>query len=442
MLPSFAMSHDMGSSYGFTTLKPRLRILSNDAAHPRDLACVNVELTPYLGPSTANLLAYLPLAVLVLVGITTASAAIFSPWGTSDVFRWTSNYGRDADQLRLITPGFGDCLQYIQFVFLSGFLSLEYPGFYQPAVSAFGWSSLVFNESFVDSNRDFDSRGPVGVIDGLYVTNGTFGLDKMSQLAGMANDLNVWAGAIIWLLIIIAAVLVLIQMGFAARWAYRFMSDTREEDLRAKNLPFSAGNVIRIIFNYFLLPFVAFSMYQMVITSKVIRVGGSVLPTVFAVLSMVAFLLFFAWLFWVITTTNPRSFLFDDLPTVLLYGPLYNTYSDHKAGFALSPVLLTFVRGVGIGAVQPSGVAQLILLAMCEVVLILTLNAVRPFSSPTSMNIYHTVFAVHHYPPHGRLRPSIERRPRSARMDWLCDPPLARNYSFCRLFLALVADAH
>ncbi|KAA8576275.1 hypothetical protein EYC84_006418 [Monilinia fructicola] len=71
--------------------------------------------------------------VLVCVGFATAFAGIYSPWGTNDIFRWTTNYGRDADLLRLVTPGFGDCLQYIQFVTLTGGLTLNYPGFINPS---------------------------------------------------------------------------------------------------------------------------------------------------------------------------------------------------------------------------------------------------------------------------------------------------------------------
>src|SRR5690606_31118188 len=103
---------------------------------------------------------------------------------------------------------------------------------------------------------------------------------------------------------------------------------------------------------------------------------------------------FAAWLLYLIATTKPRAFLFDDLPTVLLYGPLYNTYSDEAAAFTLIPVLLTFIRGIAIGAVQPAGVAQIVLLAICEVIQILTLHAFRPFHSPTSMNAYHTLFSA------------------------------------------------
>ncbi|MCJ1383555.1 hypothetical protein MMC17_006669 [Xylographa soralifera] len=382
-LPAFWIAHDLYSTYAFTSISAVFKLYSGDAAASA-LACVTASITPALGQTINDLLTYLPLLVLVLVGAATASAAIFSPWGTIDVFRWTSNYGRDADQLRLITPGFGDCLQYIQFIVLSGSLSLNYPGFYQPVVSRVGWSTLMFNESFVSHGN-----GTQSIVDGIYVTNAIYGLGQMSQLIGMTKEKDVWAGMMIWLLVIVAALITLSQFVFLSRWIYRLLSNTQEEDLRAKNMPFTIGNVIRVTFNYFLLPLVAFSMYQLVIAgqSPGFTVG-------LAALTLVVLIGFVIWLFWLVATTRPRSHLFDDLPTVLLYGPLYNTYSDHAAAFCLVPLMLTLMRGVAIGAVQPSGIAQLVLLAICEVVLILMLNAFRPFSSPTSMNIFHTLFAV------------------------------------------------
>ena len=331
-----------------------------------------------------NVFTFLPLVVLICVGIATAFAAIFSPWGTTDTFRWTTNYGRDADLLRLVTPGFGDCLQYIQFIALTGGLTLNYPGFYRPVTSNVAWSALMFNESFVSNGNGCHS-----LMDGIYVTHGKYGLDRLRQLVGMSEVDDIWAGMAVWLLVIIAAVLALIQLGFLFRWAYRHIKNTQEEDLRAKNMPFSMGNVIRIVFNYFLLPIVALSMFQLVVAAKS--------PTYTVALASVMLVLiigFAIWLLYLIATTRPKSFLFDDLPTVLLYGSLYNTYSDNAAPFALVPVTLTFVRGIAIGAVQASGIAQLVILAICEVITLLTLHAFRPFHSPTSMNAYHTFFVI------------------------------------------------
>jgi hypothetical protein len=379
--PSISMNHPLNASYAFTSLTPTMLVIYGDSAATH-IGCVSTTLTPELG-SLSWLLTFLPLLILLCTGAAVILAAIWSPWGSTDVFHWSSNYGRDAHLLRLVTPGFGDCLQYIQFVVLTGSLSLNYPGFYQPMVSQASWSALIFNQSFVTQSDPWQS-----VVDGIYVTNGTYGLERLTQLVGIAQPQDIWAGMMIWLCVIVAAVFILIQIGFLAQWVFRAISSTSEEDLRAKNIPFSIGNVVRIVFNYFLLPLVALSMFQLVIAAH-----SEAFTVALAVITIVLLIVFAAWLLWLIIGTQPKSFLFDDLPTVLRYGPLYNTYSDHAAAFALIPVLLTFIRGVTIGAVQASGITQVVLLAICEVIQILTIYAVRPFHPGTSMNLYHTIFA-------------------------------------------------
>ncbi|KAL1836936.1 hypothetical protein VTJ49DRAFT_4449 [Mycothermus thermophilus] len=382
ILPAVTMSNDFYSSYAFTSLTTTFIILYGDVKST-NIGCVSAAVTPDLG-DLAWLLKFLPLLVLVLVGTATVFAGIFSPWGDADIFHWSSNYGRDPDLLRLVTPGFGDCLQYIQFVVLTGGLTLKYPGFYQPIVSQGSWATLMFNQSFVTNDP-----GWINVQDGIYVTNGTYGLHKLAQLVGISNVEDIWAGMMVWLMVIIAGMIVLVQAGFFAQKLYRSLKKIPEEDLRSKNFPFTVGNVIRIVFNYFLLPIVSLSTFQLVVA------GVSPAYTVaLAVVTLLLIIGFSVWLLRIIATTKPRAFLFDDLQTVLLYGPLYNTYSDDAAPFTLIPVLLTFVRGIAIGAVQPAGVAQVVLLAICEVIQILTLHAFRPFHSPTSMNAYHTLFAA------------------------------------------------
>ncbi|GKT39996.1 uncharacterized protein ColSpa_00177 [Colletotrichum spaethianum] len=381
-LPSVNITTNMGSSYAFASLAATLQIIYGDDS-ARHIGCASATVTPDLG-GTRDLLRYLPLVVLLFVGFATMFASVFSPWGSTDIFHWTTNYGRDADLLRLVTPGFGDCLQYIQFVALTGGLTLNYPGFYQPVVSQASWSALMFNESFVSKSPGWQS-----IQDGIYVTNGSYGLHRYAQMVGMTDVEDIWAGTMVWVCVIVAALFVLIQIGFFCRWVLRFISDTPEEDLRAKNIPFSVGNVVRIVFNYLLLPIVALSTFQLVVASQ-----SRDFAVALAVITLLILVCFAAWLLYLIFRTRPRAVLFDDLPTVLLYGPLYNTYSDEAAAFALIPVTLTFIRGIAIGAVQPVGIVQIVLLAICEVIHVLTLHAFRPFQSPTSMNAYHTLFSV------------------------------------------------
>ncbi|KAL6165749.1 hypothetical protein ACJQWK_08965 [Exserohilum turcicum] len=382
-LPAITVAHDFGSSYSFSTWASTLRIVSgNNDATP--LGCVSTTITPDLGSALADSLRYFPAAILGLVGLATVFAATCSPWGTSNIFRSTSNYGRDEDLLRLVTPGFGDCLQYIQFIVLAGSLSLNYPGFFQPAISQASWSLLLFNQSLVS-----DGSGAQSLVDGIYFVNGTYGLTRLGQYVGLTKERDIWACMAIFLLVLIACVIVLTQLGFFTRWLVRWLTNTQGGDLTGKNWPFTAGNIIRIIYNYFLLPIIALSLFQLVVAP---RSPASVVVTGVLMLILVAGVA--TWIFWFIFTTRPRAHLFDDLPTVLTYGPLYNTYSDDAAPFAFIPVLLTIIRGIAIGAIQPSGIAQIVILAICEVILILTLHAFRPFQSNTSMNAYHTFFSA------------------------------------------------
>lgn len=403
-LRAFGFQVDLNSSYRFATIDTTFRINSaftNANGAPNAIGCILVNVTPDLGPTIFGLLRYLPVAILALVAAATISAAILSPWGSSNAFKWTSNYGRDEDLLRLVTPGFGDCLQYIQFVFLMGSLNLNYPGFFRPVVSAVNWSALMFNESFVSHDS-----GVVNPRDGVYATYsdyyyGTqfnlgemkpqhdYGMSRLRQLVGLAEDQDIWAGTVIWLLVIIAAVVLLCQLFFFLRWAVRAVAHEPEVDLRSKNWPFTAGMLVRLVCNFFLLPLTAFSFYQLVVAGS-----SQIVVVVFAVVLLVAIIAFGGWILKIISSAKPRSHLFDDLPTVLLYGPLYNTYSDDAAAFALIPALLTFVRGIAFGAVQPSGIAQIVILAICEVIFILTLQSFRPFRKQTSMNAYHTFFAL------------------------------------------------
>ncbi|KAG6028357.1 hypothetical protein E4U41_000692 [Claviceps citrina] len=383
-LPSMNITNDMYSSYAFASFAATMLIIFGNF-EGTNIGCVSSVITPDLG-YLAWVLRIMPLIVLLFAGFAVVFAGIFSPWGSSNIFHWTSNYGRDADLLRLVTPGFGDCLQYLQFIALSGALSLSYPGFFQPVVSQVGWSALMFNESFVTQSPGWQS-----VQDGIYVTDvpDGFGLHALGQLIGMQESADIWAGMMVWLCVIIVAVFILTQAGFLAQWLYRKIRNIPEEDLRAKNLPFSTGNVIRIVFNFLLMPVVALSCFQLVAAGE-----SPAYAIALAAITLVVVLGFAIYVLLLIIRTRPKSCLFDDLPTVLRCGPLYNTYSDEAAAFALIPLLLNFVRGVAIGAVQASGVSQVVLLAICEVIQIFTLHAFRPFQSPTSMNAYHTLFSV------------------------------------------------
>ncbi|KAL1893244.1 hypothetical protein Cpir12675_004222 [Ceratocystis pirilliformis] len=384
-LPSFTMSESFNSSFSLTTLSTTFLIIygQGTGGTGTQIGCVSVNATPDMG-SIGNVFIIVPLITLIFVASVNIIAAMFCPWGTTDIFKWSSNHSREiTDLLRLVTPGFADCLQYFQFAVLTSSLSLDFPGFYRPIVSRVSWSSLLFDTSFVSSKPTWDA-----LIDGLYVTNSTHGLGNVGQLIGLPTENDLWPCMMVWLLVIIACVLLLSQLGFLVRRMYRFVANIPKEDLRKKNLPFSLGNVVRIVFNFFLLPFVTLSVFQ-------ISVGGSA-PTslpIMASLSLIVLLGAIAWIGWVILRTVPRSDLFDQLPTLLLYGPVYNTYTDHGPPFALVPICLTLLRGIAIGGAQNSGVAQISILALCEGLMLVAIITYQPYDRETSMNLYMGIFA-------------------------------------------------
>ncbi|KAI5296078.1 hypothetical protein KEM52_005773 [Ascosphaera acerosa] len=325
--------------------------------------------------------------VLILVALANLFAATVSPWGSSDPYHFTSNYGRDEDLIRLITPSFSDCLQYIQFVVLAGSLSLKYPGFYQPAASQGSWSMLLFNQSFVDH----PSHRPA-IADGVYNVSHVetpFGLDRMAQYVGLESGSGIWTGFIIWLLVLIGVAIVISQLFVALRWLAQYATGNRDHDMRFLNLPFTVGNILRIILNFFLLPAIALSLFQLVKARH-----STTVAVAFAAILLIVLIGGTGYIMFLIARTRPQSYLFDDLPTVLYFGPLYNTYADESASFfTCFTITLTFVRGIAIGAIQSSGIAQLVLLAVCEVAMVIIILAFRPYAHATHMNVYHSAFA-------------------------------------------------
>ncbi|KAI5306508.1 hypothetical protein KEM56_000557 [Ascosphaera pollenicola] len=387
ILPAFQTSYQLESSYAFSTVHPQFRVLSGDSSHTL-LSCVKAEITPDLGPKVRNALTWFPVVILILVAIANLFAATLSPWGSSDPFHFTSNYGRDEDLIRLITPTFSDCLNYIQFVVLAGSLSLNYPGFYQPAVSHGSWSVLIFNQSFVSNNA-----GRAALTDGVYDVKtgaGIKGLDIMAELCGLSSGKDLWAGFIIWLLVIIGGAMVISQIFVALRWISQSASGNRDHNMRSLNLPFTGGNILRVIINFFFLPAIALSLFQLVKTNS-----SPATPVVFAVILLIILIGGTGYITFLISRTRPQTYLFDDLPTVLLFGPLYNTYTDESASFFTGlNTTLTFIKGIAIGAVQASGIAQLVLLAISEIALVIMILAFRPYSHATHMDLYHTVIAL------------------------------------------------
>lgn len=240
-LHSFTFQTTMASAYRFATLDTTFQLIAGDTAKTT-IACIRVEITPLLGSGNSAAVTWVPVGVLTLVALGTILAAMLNPWvGTIDVFRWSSNFGMDEDMIRLVTPGFADCLQWLQFFVLTGSLSLSYPGFYQPTVSKLAWSILLFNTSlFTHTNRSISDQTWQG--DGIYALDATaYGFERIAQAIGLQSVNDIWVCVAGFFAVVVAITVVTVQLWFVFRWVVRTVRGHEEEDLTQKNLPFTAG---------------------------------------------------------------------------------------------------------------------------------------------------------------------------------------------------------
>jgi hypothetical protein len=406
-LPSFTINGRLASSYQFGTLGVTIKIISGDRSATH-IGCLHVEITPELEESYSRALTWISVGVLMLVGIASILAAMYNPWnGSTDIFKFSCNYGMDEDMIRLITPGFADCLQWLQFIVLTGSLALTYPGFYQPVVSRGAWSALLLNTSLYSHEP---VKGNAWRGDGIYAPEAwTNGFERMAQAVGLLTTEDIWISVISNFVILVVASILIFEVWFWGRWVMRKIIGVEEEDLTNRNLPFTIGGwffyffcsfaivlaeqkiglIYRFTFTYFYIPILTVCAFQFTVAAQS--------PAVLVVLAGVVLVLLLSLGFWLtlrIWRHKPRAGLFDDLPRLLKYGTFYNTYREKHLQYFIVQLVANFLRAVAFGGLQVSGIAQVSILAVCEILTILTLYGIQPFAPATSMNMWHTIFSV------------------------------------------------
>ncbi|SPO07339.1 uncharacterized protein DNG_10033 [Cephalotrichum gorgonifer] len=323
-----------------------------------EVGCLSAEITPVSSKSIVSVLRYCPAALFLFVLVVAILRTVYddtdAPVSDDDESFASNHY------MRTLLPGLGDLLHYMQFIFLTASLSLRYPGFYQPAASKLNWFSLFSGTGLFTHSRTYS-----GVNDGIYEINGTyggtFGLEHMTQIVGAPMTMSLWLNMAITVVLMGVGLAVLVEIMWYLNKRQRWWSGDESQDFTG--VRYTTGQVFRAILSYFLLPIVSLSTYQFD--------HAMILPAYHT--GLAAGLLFviamaFLWLLSQIPTRSLGALIFDGSKR---YTRLESSPSrGGDASFIIILFVLTFIRAAAIGGLQLSPVAQIVILATCEVVLL------------------------------------------------------------------------
>lgn len=351
----YPTSFDIGSLPPWSTFNIRFQV---DLADEHEVECWEASITPALSKSTSSTLTWAPRVLFVfilLIGL------------LRGYHERTRNPVQGADVSEISLPGVGDCLGYMQWAFLTGGLSLHYPGFLQPIVGKLSIFSLFVTGPL--------THGTVysGEADGIISINGTYGgssgLEHMHQIVGAPSTVDTWVNMVIAILIIAVAVALLREAAaLVGKVFHRRMVHTPRDPLSARLLTRIVG-LLRVVLSYFTLPLSALSFYQLSAPIKL-----PVWHRVSAAILVVAIVLAFIWLFRRLPSRAVGLLLHD---TPKWYQEQNNRVGQPERLYVTLVVALTLIRGAIIGGLEAFGVVQLSLLATSEICLLFSIRWLR-----------------------------------------------------------------
>jgi hypothetical protein len=361
-----------------STFKTTVRLYDADS---KERACLRSHITPALPPRWSSMLRYSPLGIFLFVLVVGAvrSLANLPPPEDNDStvprvrVRVAGVHGDgdgdgddDGPDPQPVLPNVGDCLQYLQHIFLGTSLSLFYPGFLIPVAGRLSWSSLFSGGILTYGKADYQ-----GISDGIYERNGTYGgtsgLETMTQIVGAPATMGTWLNMVFLfaLFLIVSAILI------EAFWFFRRVRRPTLVISRSGRLQQTGRQVLQVALSYFIVPLIALSVYQLTQASWL-----PVYHTVLAAMLIAIAIASLTWLFRSLPTRSLGVLLFNGDKQ---YSPMAEGRQQADALFVRMLFILNFVRGVAIGGLQFSGLAQIVTLAACEVIMIICIAALQVY---------------------------------------------------------------
>ncbi|KAF4951593.1 hypothetical protein FGADI_7368 [Fusarium gaditjirri] len=338
----FTIASSFKRSAFLDTFRTTLEMTSKDN---ESLSCIRAILTP-AAPEPIRLLSlWLPIATFAL----TCIVACWPAQRTTE--SWTSKNGRIARAVNL--------LAYIQFMFFSGALSLQYPGFFQPLLGLCSWSTLMLPAGLVETNSPYPRAG---VKDGIYEHNGTItgapGLDLLTQMTGSPVKPQSWMNTFVLSLIIFFFLYLSSYISF--RLGNREPISKLTLAALGAQLKDRYWTVVRIFLSCFMLPISAWATYQF-LDDQMFGYRNSAMAIIILIVLLAGF-----WWSW--TRDSEMGSLVIQNPSRLNKNP-----ELERQYYALVLFSLMFLRGSVIGGLQTYTSVQLGVLLGCELVQLLAM---------------------------------------------------------------------
>ncbi|GKU12923.1 unnamed protein product, partial [Fusarium langsethiae] len=319
------------------------------------LSCVRAVLTPAV-PGPVRLLGlWFPIVVFALACVTAC---------------WPVRRSNRSNTTKNSLARAIDVLAYIQFIFFSGAMSLQYPGFFQPLVGLSGWSTLMLPAGMVESRSPY---ARAGVKDGIYEHNGTItgapGLELLTQMTGSAVKPQSWMNTFV------LSLLVFVSLYVFSYIIHRLENAHLNPRLGSSNMdsPFKTQYwaVVRLFLSCFMLPLSAWATYQFI--------DGTIFGYQNSMMAILVLSLLLAGFYWS-WSQDP------EMASLVMNSPTHATREDKKARkyCTLIVFFLMLLRGCILGGLQTYNSVQVGLLLGCEAMHLISMTYWVGFSHFTS----------------------------------------------------------
>ncbi|KAF4948858.1 hypothetical protein FGADI_9348 [Fusarium gaditjirri] len=351
-LSSYHLLYSFESTHQFQTLESTLRFRQADG---QELDCGKAKITPDLGDSISAALTFVPLAILIVVTL--------SSWRVNHS-SLTYTHGLNASSLWSVVLEITSYLRYLQFAFITASISIEYPGFFVPAVSKLSWASLLYWSGPFRSGYMYE--GPTG---GMYTSNASYGLGFMTQMLRYPNMLNTLANSLINLIILTSPIFFLLLLSF---WTFCGSSSVH-------SLPFlsilqkAAWTTISVALCFFSVPLLSYISYDLILVGY--------LPNYRIGLAVVMLLIILGAGHFLVQVLDDQA---GDQPKpprpsrLATNNPSVNFHTLWRLLCRHIPHTMPLLQAIGVGSLQGFPLAQVFMLIACETLIFIShLNSKR-----------------------------------------------------------------